>query len=61
MDPAAWINVDRNTGELTVANTIDRESNFVKNGNYNITMRAVDASMTLFKRIIARIKINRTF
>ncbi|XP_019734708.1 desmocollin 2-like protein [Hippocampus comes] len=44
MDPAAWINVDRNTGELRVANTIDRESNFVKNGNYNITMRAVDAT-----------------
>nr|XP_057924973.1 desmocollin 2-like protein [Doryrhamphus excisus] len=43
-DPAAWINVDRNTGELRVANTIDRESHFVKDGVYNITMRAVDAS-----------------
>ncbi|XP_077415151.1 desmocollin 2-like protein isoform X2 [Vanacampus margaritifer] len=43
-DPAAWINVDRNTGELRVANTIDRESHFVKDGVYNITMRAVDAT-----------------
>ncbi|XP_077376327.1 desmocollin 2-like protein isoform X2 [Festucalex cinctus] len=43
-DPAAWINVDRNTGELRVANTIDRESHFVKDGIYNITMRAVDAT-----------------
>ncbi|XP_054623901.1 desmocollin 2-like protein [Dunckerocampus dactyliophorus] len=43
-DPAAWVNVDRNTGELRVANTIDRESHFVKDGLYNITMRAIDAS-----------------
>uniref|UniRef100_A0A8C4HPT7 Desmocollin 1 n=1 Tax=Dicentrarchus labrax TaxID=13489 RepID=A0A8C4HPT7_DICLA len=43
-DPASWINVDRNTGELKVANTIDRESDFVQNGIYNITMKAVDAS-----------------
>ncbi|XP_061550628.1 desmocollin 2-like protein [Phycodurus eques] len=44
MDPAAWISADRNTGELRVANTIDRESHFVKDGIYNITMRAVDAT-----------------
>ncbi|KAM8849428.1 desmocollin 2-like protein [Spinachia spinachia] len=43
-DPASWINVDKNNGELRVANTIDRESNFVQDGIYNITMRAVDAS-----------------
>ncbi|GAA6234746.1 desmocollin-2 [Lates japonicus] len=43
-DPASWINVDRNTGELRVANTIDRESQFVQDGVYNITMKAVDAS-----------------
>ncbi|XP_026169973.1 desmocollin 2-like protein [Mastacembelus armatus] len=43
-DPAFWINVDRNTGELKVANTIDRESSFVQNGLYNITMKAVDAT-----------------
>ncbi|XP_030017235.1 desmocollin 2-like protein [Sphaeramia orbicularis] len=43
-DPASWINVDKNTGELRVANTIDKESHFVQDGIYNITMRAVDAS-----------------
>lgn len=43
-DPASWINVDRVTGELKVANTIDRESSFVQNGIYNITVRAVDSS-----------------
>ncbi|TDH05764.1 hypothetical protein EPR50_G00125840 [Perca flavescens] len=43
-DPASWITVNRNNGELRVANTIDRESPFVQNGFYNITMKAVDAS-----------------
>ncbi|XP_053186579.1 desmocollin 2-like protein isoform X1 [Scomber japonicus] len=43
-DPGSWISVDRNTGELRVANTIDRESELVDNGIYNITMKAVDAS-----------------
>ncbi|XP_011485197.1 desmocollin-2 isoform X2 [Oryzias latipes] len=44
-DPASWINVDTNTGELKVANTIDRESHYVYDGLYNITMRAVDPSL----------------
>uniref|UniRef100_A0A3B4ZHH6 Desmocollin-2-like n=1 Tax=Stegastes partitus TaxID=144197 RepID=A0A3B4ZHH6_9TELE len=43
-DPASWITVDKNTGELRVANTIDRESQFVKDGLYNITVKAVDAN-----------------
>lgn len=43
-DPASWVKVDKNNGELRVANTIDRESHFVQDGIYNITMRAVDAS-----------------
>ncbi|XP_063742116.1 desmocollin 2-like protein isoform X2 [Eleginops maclovinus] len=43
-DPASWINVDKNSGELRVANTIDRESHFVQDGIYNITVKAVDAS-----------------
>lgn len=46
-DPASWINVDKNSGELRVANTIDRESHFVQDGKYNITMKAVDASKFL--------------
>lgn len=43
-DPAHWINVDKNTGQLRVANTIDKESKFVNDAMYNVTMRAVDAS-----------------
>lgn len=46
-DPASWINVDVNSGELRVANTIDRESHFVQDGVYNITMKAVDASKSI--------------
>ncbi|KAG9348064.1 hypothetical protein JZ751_004089 [Albula glossodonta] len=43
-DPASWINVDENTGELTIANTVDRESQFVTGNMYNITVKAVDRS-----------------
>lgn len=43
-DPGMWVNVDKNTGELRVANTIDRESDLVHDGIYNITVRAVDPS-----------------
>lgn len=46
-DPGSWISVDKHTGELRVANTIDRESELVYNGIYNITMKAVDASRLL--------------
>lgn len=42
-EPAAWVNVDRQSGELKVANTIDRESHFVKDGRYTMTVKAVDA------------------
>uniref|UniRef100_A0A674F0H6 Desmocollin-3-like n=1 Tax=Salmo trutta TaxID=8032 RepID=A0A674F0H6_SALTR len=43
-DPASWVNVDESTGQLKIANTIDRESHFVVDGVYNVTMKAVDAS-----------------
>ncbi|RXN15355.1 desmocollin-2-like isoform X1 [Labeo rohita] len=43
-DPGNWINVVENTGELKVANTIDRESPLVHKDMYNITIRAVDES-----------------
>uniref|UniRef100_A0A3Q2EI33 Desmocollin 1 n=2 Tax=Cyprinodon variegatus TaxID=28743 RepID=A0A3Q2EI33_CYPVA len=43
-DPGSWVRVDRLSGELTVSNTIDRESPLVKDGMYNLTVRAVDAS-----------------
>lgn len=50
-DPASWINVNKKTGELRVANTIDRESKFVQDGIYNITMKAVDASKLLVNAV----------
>lgn len=46
-DPASWIDIDRDSGELRVANTIDRESHYVHDGIYNITVKAVDASKLL--------------
>lgn len=56
-DPASWISVDKNTGELRVANTIDRESNFVQDGIYNITMKAVDStSKTGMGKVILQVE-----
>ncbi|KAM6990458.1 desmocollin 2-like protein [Tautogolabrus adspersus] len=43
-DPASWITLNKDNGELKVANTIDRESHFVQDGVYNITVSAVDAT-----------------
>uniref|UniRef100_H3CL82 Desmocollin 2 like n=1 Tax=Tetraodon nigroviridis TaxID=99883 RepID=H3CL82_TETNG len=43
-EPASWVNVDRQSGDLKVANTIDRESKFVMDGKYIMTMKAVDAA-----------------
>ncbi|KAM9845093.1 desmocollin 2-like protein [Aulostomus maculatus] len=43
-DPGSWINIDRNNGEVKVANTIDRESEMVKDGLYPVIVKAVDAS-----------------
>lgn len=39
--------MDRNSGQLKVANTIDRESHFVHDGIYTIPVKAVDASKSL--------------
>lgn len=46
-DPGSWFTFDRNTGELKVANTIDRESPLVHDGFYNLTVKAVDTSKLL--------------
>lgn len=42
-EPAAWVNMDRHSGDIKVANTIDRESKFVSDGKYTFTVKAVDA------------------
>ncbi|KAG2458320.1 DSC1 protein, partial [Polypterus senegalus] len=44
-DPASWINIEQSSGAIKVANTMDRESSFVKNDEYNITVKAVDPSL----------------
>ncbi|XP_073672750.1 desmocollin 2-like protein [Garra rufa] len=51
-DPGNWINVVENTGELRVANTIDRESPLVQKDMYNITVRAVDGSKKTGKGMV---------
>ncbi|XP_066533657.1 desmocollin 2-like protein [Hoplias malabaricus] len=43
-DPASWISVVETTGGLKTTNIIDRESSFVYNNTYNITVKAVDES-----------------
>ncbi|XP_041102024.1 desmocollin-3-like [Polyodon spathula] len=43
-DPASWVQIEETTGKLLVANNMDRESSFVTNGMYNITVIAVDQS-----------------
>ncbi|KAM3618600.1 uncharacterized protein V6R79_022190 [Siganus canaliculatus] len=41
-DPADWITVDPVTGAITTSTSVDRESAFVKDGVYNVTIYAVD-------------------
>ncbi|XP_035511826.1 cadherin-2-like [Morone saxatilis] len=41
-DPAGWLTVDPKTGKITTSKIIDRESPYVKNNIYNVTIYAVD-------------------
>ncbi|XP_076596261.1 cadherin-like protein 26 isoform X2 [Chaetodon auriga] len=41
-DPAGWITVDPVTGKITTAKGFDRESAFVNNSIYTVTIHAVD-------------------
>lgn len=43
-DPAGWFNIDEKTGAITTAKLLDRESSYVKNDEYNITVCATDTS-----------------
>ncbi|KAL2103634.1 hypothetical protein ACEWY4_000502 [Coilia grayii] len=41
-DPAGWVSVDSKTGKITTAKNMDRESPYVRNNRYNVTIYAVD-------------------
>ncbi|OCT62452.1 cadherin-like protein 26 [Xenopus laevis] len=41
-DPANWVTVDEVTGVITCTQDMDRESEFVYNSKYNVTILAVD-------------------
>ncbi|KAG8447157.1 hypothetical protein GDO86_014569 [Hymenochirus boettgeri] len=41
-DPANWVSIDENTGIVTCTGEMDRESQFVSNSKYNVTILAVD-------------------
>lgn len=45
-DPAGWVTVDPKTGEVTTATSLNRESPYVKDGIYNVTVLVVDNGMT---------------
>nr|XP_020455556.1 cadherin-1 [Monopterus albus] len=41
-DPAGWLNVNKDTGEITVNRLMDRESHFVKDSKYTALIGAYD-------------------
>ncbi|XP_053427765.1 desmocollin-2 isoform X2 [Nycticebus coucang] len=41
-DPKGWVTVDENSGSIQVFRSLDRESESVKNGIYNVTVLASD-------------------
>lgn len=45
-DEAGWITVDKKTGEVTTAKSLDRESPYVKDGIYNATVLVIDHGTT---------------
>lgn len=42
-DEGGWFEIDENTGNLKTVKELDRESKFVKNNQYNVSVVAMDA------------------
>ncbi|XP_067887231.1 desmocollin 2-like protein isoform X2 [Heterodontus francisci] len=41
-DPANWVSIDQKTGSIKTTGIMDRESEFVKNNKYNVTVLAIE-------------------
>lgn len=41
-DPGGWVTIDENSGIVTAAKTLDRESPLVNNSMYTIVIHAID-------------------
>ncbi|KAM8753733.1 cadherin-like protein 26 [Acanthopagrus schlegelii] len=41
-DPEGWVQLDPATGKITTKKSLDRESKYVKNNMYNVTILAID-------------------
>ncbi|XP_053499954.1 cadherin-like protein 26 [Ictalurus furcatus] len=41
-DPAKWMSIDPQTGKISLAKKMDRESPYVQNSTYTVLMRAID-------------------
>ncbi|XP_078071770.1 desmocollin-3-like [Mustelus asterias] len=42
LDPADWVSIDPKTGKIKTTAVLDRESDFVKNNKYNVTVLAIE-------------------
>lgn len=56
-DEGNWFEINENTGDLKTVKVLDRESKFVKNNQYNVSVVATDAGEYNFLEIKYKYKI----